>query len=644
MSPQRGRVVAFYSFKGGTGRSMALANVACLLAKSGSGRVLVIDWDLEAPGLHRYFGKQLFSAFRGSEQELRGYPGLIDLMGELRDGLGDRAADDATDDHESAATMVERVPIDQYVIETDRPNLDMIKAGRLDEDYAGSVSAFDWQGLYRRSPQLLRALSDRLARDYAWVLIDSRTGLTDTSGICTMLMPEALVVVFTPNAQSLDGVVDLVRDAGRYRAESDDLRPLVVYPLPSRIEASEPAMRKLWRFGDPKAGIQGFQPAFERVFKEIYKLPECRLGPYFDDVQIQHVPKFAYGEDIAVLGEESSDRFSLTRSFQRFAQRLTDEALPWEDADLTPASADEPPKEVSSLNTRLSHAVREQAREAQALTARAISIQSRLELTLSLGGLVLISMLVALLGVSDPVMSRPVLLALGALAAMSEALRIFFKPQSRVEALKAQRATLATAYLEFEAQPDSPDTQAKVRKVLRDLVEAELLTGFRPISASTKEPSRGSNVFICHRREDEAYAGRLYDGIVAAFGEGRVFMDTKDIIAPGEDFRRAISDRVARAGTMLVVIGPNWSQALDAAGSPRIASRIDFVHLEIAQALSRDMRVVPVLVDGARMPMESELPPDLQALARRQGVELSTRRWQSDVARLLADIDPLLAE
>ena len=71
-----GEVITFYSYKGGTGRTMALSNIAVMLARRQNATVpiLMIDWDLEAPGLHRYFGKQLFSAFRGSEQELRGYP------------------------------------------------------------------------------------------------------------------------------------------------------------------------------------------------------------------------------------------------------------------------------------------------------------------------------------------------------------------------------------------------------------------------------------------------------------------------------------------------------------------------------------------------------------------------------------------
>jgi hypothetical protein len=205
----------------------------------------------------------------------------------------------------------------------------LLKAGRFDGNYAANVASFHWPELYRRSPYLLRGFADQLARDYSFVIIDSRTGLTDTSGICAMLMPEILITVFTPNLQNLSGVIDLVREAARYRAKSDDLRPLVVYPLPSRIEASEPALRRRWRFGDSSGGVPGFQPAFEDVFKDIYELPGCDLNSYFDDVQIQHVPRYAYGEEIAVLVEETRDRFSMTQSYLRFSDRVMRGDTPW---------------------------------------------------------------------------------------------------------------------------------------------------------------------------------------------------------------------------------------------------------------------------------------------------------------------------
>jgi formylglycine-generating enzyme required for sulfatase activity/cellulose biosynthesis protein BcsQ len=327
-----GKVIAFYSYKGGTGRTMALANVGCALARDSKllRPVLLVDWDLEAPGLHRYFRNQVIAAFDGNDQLFDQALGLIDLFIELRNHV---VTDDdilrPKQDFQAATSLLNELPLASYIIKTDIPRLHLLKAGRFDDSYVSSISSFQWLDLYDRSPYLLRAFADRLARDYSFVAIDSRTGLTDTSGICAMLMPEILVTVFTPNRQSLFGVIDLVREAARYRAKSDDLRPLIVYPLPSRIEASEPALRQTWRFGDSSAGVPGFQRMFEQTFKEIYELPSCDLGSYFDDVQIQHLPSYAYGEEIAVLVEETHDRFSLTQSYVRFTARLKNGDAPW---------------------------------------------------------------------------------------------------------------------------------------------------------------------------------------------------------------------------------------------------------------------------------------------------------------------------
>src|SRR5208337_2594428 len=112
------------------------------------------------------------------------------------------------------------------------PNFYLLKAGRFDTDYARRVNTFQWEALYNRSPWLFQSLAEFLAERYDYVLIDSRTGRTDTSNICTMLLPQKLVVVFTPNRQSLTGVEELVREAIAYRRRSDDIRPLLVYPLP----------------------------------------------------------------------------------------------------------------------------------------------------------------------------------------------------------------------------------------------------------------------------------------------------------------------------------------------------------------------------------------------------------------------------
>ncbi|MEJ2154925.1 MAG: hypothetical protein P8X96_06295 [Desulfobacteraceae bacterium] len=329
---QSGRIITFYSYKGGTGRTMALANVGCLLANQlpVDKKILMIDWDLEAPGLHHYFRDRIAQKDLKTSEDVEGrVPGLIDLFQELDRRTPEDPPESGTDEEKYADGALSQVQIDDYVLMTHEPNLFLMKAGAFDENYVDNTSTFDWEGLYARSPMLFISLAHKLAEKYQYVLIDSRTGLTDTSGICTMLMPERLVLVFTPNRQSLAGVLDLVGNATEYRRQSEDLRPLMVFPLPSRIEASEPERRELWRFGDKD--ISGYEPLFEKVLTEAYGLKQCSLGKYFDDVQVQHVPQYAYGEEIAVLMEKRSDKLSLTRTYQTFLEKIVHTNSPWEE-------------------------------------------------------------------------------------------------------------------------------------------------------------------------------------------------------------------------------------------------------------------------------------------------------------------------
>lgn len=334
VSDMRGEIITFYSYKGGTGRSMAIANIACLLAErqsEGKG-ILMIDWDLEAPGLHKFFQDKfrgIFSNTRDSLKELDEKPGLIDLFAELNA---------ATPKSEVAEKEVEKIAkdalnsikLEDFILETDFHNLSLLKAGRFDEKYSNKVNTFDWEGLYYRSPMLIRLFAEKLAEQFKYILIDSRTGYTDISGICTMLMPQKLVVVFTPNRQNYTGIREQVKRATKYRRQSDDLRPLLVFPLPSRIEFSRDDLRANWRFGKPEQGIPSYQQMFEELFKEVYDLSECNLKDYFEDVQIQQSPNYAYGEEIAVKIEQTMDRFSLTKSYESFTKWLVDSTAPWQ--------------------------------------------------------------------------------------------------------------------------------------------------------------------------------------------------------------------------------------------------------------------------------------------------------------------------
>ncbi len=319
-----GQVITFYSYKGGTGRSMALANVACLLARRGAGdyRVLVVDWDLEAPGLHRYFSS---TSLHASGE------GVIDLFARLEEETRPLVKTAEAERDEAIERLLDRVTLDPYVRSTEVDAVDLMPAGRFDTRYETQVNTFQWEALYKRVPSLIRMLAERFARRYRYTLIDSRTGLTDISGICTMLLPEKLVVVFTPNEQSLSGVMDFVDRATSYRRQANDLRPLVVYPLPSRIENTEPTQREYWRFGEPPPGFQGYQSRFQDVLKRAYDLPRCDLHKYFDEVQLQHAPTYAYGEKVAVRLERAGDVLSLSKSYERFTDWLTRKTAPWED-------------------------------------------------------------------------------------------------------------------------------------------------------------------------------------------------------------------------------------------------------------------------------------------------------------------------
>ena len=147
-------------------------------------------------------------------------------------------------------------------------------------------------------------------------------------------------------------------------------------------------------------------------------------------------------------------------------------------------------------------------------------------------------------------------------------------------------------------------------------------------------------IFVSYRREDaEGQAGRLFDDLVRHFGEDSVFMDVVGI-EPGRDFRRAIDEQVASCGVLLAVIGKNWFDAQDESGRRRLDDPMDFVRLETASALKRDIPVIPVLVRGASMPRAEQLPPDLAELAYRNAVELTHARWDSDVQVLVKALRP----
>jgi hypothetical protein len=153
-----------------------------------------------------------------------------------------------------------------------------------------------------------------------------------------------------------------------------------------------------------------------------------------------------------------------------------------------------------------------------------------------------------------------------------------------------------------------------------------------------------AGIFISYRRIDsKAYAGRLFDRLARHFGRGNVFMDVEGGIAHGEDFHQALERAINSVDAMVVVIGVRWLTCADEQGRRRLDKPEDWVRDEVAAALRRGILVLPVLVDGAKMPRPDDLPGDIALIARKQFKDISDTRWDydvGDIVRVLEGVVP----
>jgi hypothetical protein len=144
-----------------------------------------------------------------------------------------------------------------------------------------------------------------------------------------------------------------------------------------------------------------------------------------------------------------------------------------------------------------------------------------------------------------------------------------------------------------------------------------------------------ARVFLCYRRDDSAgYAGRVQDRLVQEFGRDLLFMDV-DAIPLGVNFVSTLHDAVASCEVLLAVIGRTWVDARDEDGNRRLDDPHDFVRIEIGAALPRNIPVIPILLDGAKVPKGNQLPKDLEELSLRNGLDVRHASFHIDVDRLI---------
>ena len=382
--PPLGRIITFYSYKGGTGRSMALANIAWVLASAGRS-VLVIDWDLEAPGLHRYFRPFLI------DEELTATDGLMDFV--------DRYATAAIKPADSTTTdpgwYLPFTDFDDYKVSVNFKHfrsggkIDLLPAGRQGDHYALAVSTFNWQNFYDRlgGGGFMEAFKQRARSKYDYVLLDSRTGVSDTAGICSVQMPDTLVVCYTYNNQSIRGASAVAHSAvlqhdklieeklalhrsGKAAPSESPLdatgRPYRIFPVAMRVDNGE---------SDRLALRQAFaRDAFSDLIAHI---GADNLGEYWKSVEVPHTVYYSYEEVLATFKDDPDDPKAVLTALLRLTRYITDRDVtdyrlpitPQQRQDFLDAFAETPL--TGAAKRALSESQRETDEQAVARTAEA---------------------------------------------------------------------------------------------------------------------------------------------------------------------------------------------------------------------------------------------------------------------------------
>jgi cellulose biosynthesis protein BcsQ/tetratricopeptide (TPR) repeat protein len=298
----RPEIITFYSYKGGTGRTMAVANLAWIMASNGL-RVLAVDWDLESPGLHRYFHPFL------RDKQLLSTPGVTELVRDYAAATMRSVNDSGTD------VITKHAKVLRYAVSLDWPfphdgTVDFLAAGRQDRSYSRTVSTFDWANFFDRQGGIafLRALRRDMLNHYDYVLIDSRTGLSDAAGICTVVLPDAVVDCFTMSTQSIEGAAAVARSIKNQRLDE----PVRILPVPMRVEDGEQ--------GKLEAGRDYARRLFEPFVAD--QAPD-RVNRYWGDVEIPYRPFYAYEEILACFGDPPHQHNSLLAAFERLTSVIT---------------------------------------------------------------------------------------------------------------------------------------------------------------------------------------------------------------------------------------------------------------------------------------------------------------------------------
>ncbi len=303
------KIITFYSYKGGVGRTMCLANIAVLLAKWGH-KVLMVDWDWEAPGLERYFVSENFNGKTNGKTSTT--PAGIDLsIVKEKPGLVDLLTERKKDGWKEA---VIQIPIPDA-----REPLHFISAGRRDDDYFKRVRDFNVDTFYakKKGGQFIEDLRRAWRDTYDFILIDSRTGVSEINGISTIQMPNLVVLLFTATNQSFEGALDIAyRSASAHQKLPYDRGQLLFLPLLSRVEVAVGHLTDQW--------IARFSKDLEPLYQPWLPMenPNIKINEFMMRTKIPHDPYYTFGEELAVVRDGTVDPARMGYAYEGIASLI----------------------------------------------------------------------------------------------------------------------------------------------------------------------------------------------------------------------------------------------------------------------------------------------------------------------------------
>lgn len=308
-------IITFYSYKGGVGRTQLTANLAAYLCYYRDKKILIIDWDMEAPGIDFFFKYDRQNIKKGLIELFSAYSKIVRNKGKIEE------------DELPLILDKENSYIHSLVV-SKKGKIDFIPAGNYSANYIEKVNGFDWYNFYeaQNGKYYIERIKEELNNsEYDYVFIDSRTGTNDYSGICNIQMPEMNVIVVAPTEQNFSGSKQIIQSIKNSPYVSNGLRKSIILPVLSRLDRTE------------KISGEWFAK-FRNIFKEdiihfltyyYIKLPKKKneldelVNEYIENTLLEYKTEISYGEKLMFSKQKKKIEYiTLEKQIVEIAERI----------------------------------------------------------------------------------------------------------------------------------------------------------------------------------------------------------------------------------------------------------------------------------------------------------------------------------